>query len=214
MEKLMNNDFDDRTTIKDIIMKTKIKQKLKNRINFLDADEIEMPMKPITAFFDAAWLPQQLEMLKDWRNDVSFELSHPIKGSPSDRLYDYELTMKLIEAAWLIRKKTIGKLDIENDENNVIKEWCIKNERKQLRDYPNHLEVDEIINPATVIKKFFKTNKLRHYNSILRNWLYDALSHKYMEESLSKEQIIPIYENLICLFEATWLISERNKLRP
>ncbi|WP_231427684.1 hypothetical protein [Pedobacter sp. Leaf250] len=119
--------------------------------------------------------------------------------------------MKLIEAAWLIRKKTFGRLDIASGEIDIIVAWCIKEEKKGMRDYPTHLNADEIINPVKVLRKIFKTFKLRHYHVILKNWLYDSLSQKYMEDSLSKEEIIAVYENLVRLFEALWLIKERNK---
>ncbi|KQS32454.1 hypothetical protein [Pedobacter sp. Leaf194] len=192
-------------------MRTNLSRQKKNRIILLDDEEIVMPIKPITAFFDAAWLPDQLKMLKKWRNDVSFEANHPLRSSPSDRLYDYELTMKVIEAAWLVRKKTIGKLEIDSGEIDIIVKWCIKQEKKGMRDYPTHLAADEIINPVKVLRRVFKTFKLRHYHAILKNWLYDSLSQKYMEDSLSKEEIIAVYENLVRLFEAMWLIKERNK---
>lgn len=192
-------------------MKTAIEPKIKNRIIQLDDEEIMYPAKAIRAFFDAAFLPEQLKMLKEWRNDVSYEDNHPLKSNPSDRLYDHELTMKLIEAAWLIRKRNIGKMYVEQDEKNIIADWCIKNEKKKLRYYPTHLKVSDIINPSRVLKRFFRSNKLNHYQKILKNWLYDSLSHKFMEDSLSKEEIIFVYENLIELFEAMWLIHERNE---
>lgn len=35
-----------------------------------------------------------------------------------------------------------------------------------------------------------------------------------MEESLSKSDVIIVYEQLVKLFEAMWLINERTKTQP
>jgi len=81
--------------------------------------------------------------------------------------------------------------------------------KKKLRDYPEHLTVREIIRPSSVIKKMFRIHKLDGYRKILNIWLYDALSTTFMEESLSKSEVIIVYEQLVKLFEAMWLISQR-----
>lgn len=43
----------------------------------------------------------------------------------------------------------------------------------------------------------------------MNTWLHEALSTSFMEESLSKSEVIKVYDQLVKLFEATWLISER-----
>ena len=55
----------------------------------------------------------------------------------------------------------------------------------------------------------FKIHKLDGFRKILNIWLYDALSTSFMEESLSKAEVITVYEQLVKLFEAMWLISQR-----
>ena len=57
----------------------------------------------------------------------------------------------------------------------------------------------------------FRIYKLDGYKKILNTWLHEALSNSFMEESLSKSEVITVYEQLVKLFEATWLISERIK---
>jgi hypothetical protein len=183
---------------------------IKNRIVYLDEDEINSPMKPVKAFFDAEFLSGQLKMLKEWRNDVCFERNHPSKGNPSDRIYDHELTMKLVEAAWLMRKKELAKLDINIQGDQTIAKWYIKNEQKKMSHYPKNLTINEIINPSKVVRKVFKNYKLNDYNKILKDWLYDSLNQKCKNDCLSTEQVILTYENMVKLFEAMFLISERT----
>lgn len=57
----------------------------------------------------------------------------------------------------------------------------------------------------------FRIYKPDGYKKILHTWLHNALSSSFIEESLSKSEVITVYEQLIKLFEATWLISERLK---
>jgi len=181
----------------------------KNRIINLDNDEMADPIKVIHDFFSASWLPEHLKMLKQWRNDAAFESDESKSYSPASLLYDHELTIKLLEAAWLLKGKKLGRIKIDVETENNIAKWYIKTERKKLRDYPEHLTVREIIRPSSVIKKMFKIHKLNGYRKILNIWLYDALSTSFMEESLSKSEVIIVYEQLVKLFEAIWLISQR-----
>lgn len=183
----------------------------KNRVINLDNDEMEDPIKVVNDFFGASWLPEQLKMLEQWRNDAAFETEESRNYSPASLLYDHELTIKLLEAAWLLKGKKLGRIKIDVETENNIAMWYIKTERKKLRDYPQHLTIQEIIRPSSVIKKMFRIHKLDGYRKILNIWLYDALSTSFMEESLSKAEVITVYEQLVKLFEALWLISERIK---
>ncbi|MGN8055102.1 hypothetical protein ACTJKN_02440 [Pedobacter sp. 22163] len=55
----------------------------------------------------------------------------------------------------------------------------------------------------------FRIHKLDGYRKILNTWLHNVLSTSTMEESLSKSEVITVYEQLVKLFEATWLVSQR-----
>lgn len=194
-------------------MEKHIKKISKNRIVNLDNDEITDPVKVVHDFFSASWLPDHLKMLKQWRNDAAFESDKSSNNRPASLLYDHELTIKLLEAAWLLKSTKLGRVEIDHDKEIDIAKWYIKTERKKLRDYPEHLSVREIIRPSSVIKKMFKVHKLDAYRKILNIWLYDALSTSFLEESLSKAEVITVYEQLVKLFEAMWLISERIKVK-
>lgn len=184
----------------------------KNRIVYLDNDEIVEPCKVINLFFDACSLPEHLDTLRNWRDDVAFGTHHPRKRSPDNLLYDYELTVMLIEAAWLLKGQKIGKLKVSK-ENNKVTKWYIRTEKKKFAHYPRNLDLMEMLKPSLVLKNIFKPYNVTEYRKILNRWLYDALSTSFMEESLSKSEVITVYEQLVKLFEAMWLISERNKDR-
>lgn len=185
----------------------------KNRVINLDNDEMADPIKVVHDFFSASWLPEHLKMLKQWRNDAAFESDKSKSYSPASLLYDHELTIKLLEASWLLKEKKLGRIKIDVETEDNIAKWYIKTERKNLRDYPENLTVREIIKPSSVIKKMFRIHKLDGYRKILNIWLHDALSTSFMEESLSKAEVITVYEQLVKLFEAMWLISERIKIK-
>lgn len=194
-------------------MEKHIKKLSKNRIVYLDNDEIAEPIKVVHDFFSASWLPDHLKMLKQWRNDAAFESDESKSYSPASLLYDHELTIKLLEAAWLLKGEKLGRIKIDVETEDNIAKWYVKTERKKLRDYPEHLTVQEIIKPSSVLKKMFRIHKLDGYRKILNIWLYDALSTSFMEESLSKAEVITVYEQLVKLFEAMWLIHERIRIK-
>jgi len=194
-------------------MEKQIKKLSKNRIVHLDNDEIADPIQVVHDFFSAAWLPNHLKMLKQWRNDASLASDKASIKKPANLLYDHELTMKLLEAAWLLRNKKLGRVKIDAQKEADVAKWYIKMEGKKLRDYPTNLSFREILKPSSVIKKMFKIHQLNAYRKILNTWLYDALSTCFMEESLSKAEVITVYEQLVKLSEAMWLISERIKVK-
>jgi hypothetical protein len=193
-------------------MKKQTEKTSDNRIVYLNNDEITDPIKVINDFFSYSWLPNHLKMLKRWRNDAALESEESKKCSPDYLVYNYELTIKLIEAASLLKRHKLGRLDFDKQESDIAK-WYIKTERKKLRDYPENLSIREIVKPSSVLKKMFRIHKLDGYRKILNTWLHNALSTSTMEESLSKSEVITVYEQLVKLFEATWLIGERIKAK-
>lgn len=190
-------------------MEKHIKKLSKNRIVYLDNDEIVDPIKVVNNFFSSSWLPDHLKMLKQWSDDAAFESDCSNNRIPIFTLYGHELTIKLVEAAWLLKGKKLGRIDIDVEKEIDVGKWYVNTERKQLRDYPEYLTVREILKPSSVIKKTFGIHKLNGYRKILNIWLYDAPSTSFMEESLSKAEVITVYEQLVKLFEAMWSISQR-----
>jgi hypothetical protein len=194
-------------------MKKPPKKTADHRIVYLNHDEITNPIHVAHDFFSSLRLTSHLKMLRQWRNDAAFASETPKKGDPSSLLYRYELTIKLLEAAWLLKDKKPGGIKINSEKETNLAKWRIKTERKHHDDYPEHLSLQEIIKPSTVIKQIFKKYSLNAYRKILNTWLHDALSNSFMEESLTKAEVIIVYEQLVKLFEVMWLISERVKVK-
>lgn len=192
-------------------MKKQTKNTSANRIVYLNHDEIADPIKVIHEFFSHAWLPYHLKMLKRWRNDAAFESEEPKKCSPALLVYHYELTIELIEAAWLLKGRKLGRLEFGDKQERESAKCYIKMERKKLRNYPENLSIREIVKPSSVLEKMFRIYQLDGYKKILNTWLHDALNTSFMEERLTKFEVITVYEQLVKLFEAAWLIRERVK---
>lgn len=183
----------------------------KNLVANLEDYQIEDPMRVIRDFFSFTWLPRHLQMLEQWRDAVALEERPNIKEWPTELLFHHELIVNLLEASWLLRNDRLGKIFIKEGRENDIAKDFIKRETKTLRDYPKRLKIRETIMPYKVLKKTFSQFSLDDYRRILKTWVYDALSSKWSEDSLCKYEIIPVYDNLARLFEACWLIHEREK---
>jgi len=191
-------------------MKKQIGTRQKNKIIHLDRDEIVQPLNFIDYFFESSCLPEHLNVLRKWRDDVAFDPRDAKKRSPADILYDYELTVKLVEAAWLLKKKNRGDLKIGRKDWH-IGQLHIKKERKKMEYFPTSLDFQELLKPSRVLKNIFRTFELHDYQRILYIWLSDAMSAEFFEENLTKYEVIKVYENLIKMFEVMWLINERNR---
>lgn len=183
----------------------------KSKIIYLDNDEMESPIKVVQAFFNAAWLPSHLRYLKAWRDDLLPVENGKEQSSPSDLVYNHELTMKLVEAAWLLRDSGLGKVEIKKEDMGAVGKWHLAGERKKSHGYPVNLTLREMLAPCRVLQKMFDRFSLKEYNDILKTWLYDAVTESYMEESLEKVEVIVVYDNLVRLFEAMWLIHMRTE---
>jgi len=176
----------------------------------LEVHEIADPKLVIADFFNTAWLPSHLRYLKAWRDDLLPIENGKKQSSPSDLIYNHELTIKLVEAAWLLKDSGLGKVEIKKEDLETVAKWHLANERKKSRGYPANLTLKEMVAPCRVLRKTFDRFSLKEYNDILKIWLYDAVSDSYLEESLEKTEVIYVYDNLIRLFEAMWLIHFRT----
>ncbi|WP_231426323.1 hypothetical protein [Pedobacter sp. Leaf250] len=190
-------------------MKTYKTNSFENRIIFLDKEEQENPLIIFEAFYQSDWLPGQLKTLKKWRNAVTYENEKYRQFIPSNLLYDCDLILRLLEAAWLLKGKKIGKLRIPEESSDDLVRWIMKRESKRLEHYPKSLSSNHIIKPHKVISKTFFKRDLDSYKRILKTWLSDALHPSFMEENLSKADVIGVYESLVGLIEAAWLINQR-----
>ncbi|MBE7176999.1 MAG: HEPN domain-containing protein [Mucilaginibacter polytrichastri] len=174
---------------------------------FLSPSEINNPKVFIRDFFSADFPKRHFKRLGEWRyfviNDESF--SHP-HGGPGALLFTYDLNVKLLEAAYLLTQKHHST----NGTSNAIPKLPGNHERHQWLYYPKHLKRKETSEPYNVLTKIFTEFSLFEYRSFLHDWLTAAFDKRSARESLDAREIIMVYENLQKLYDATWLIHQRE----
>lgn len=176
----------------------------------LSQNEIENPTVILNDFCLHDHLPAHLEQLKHWRNLLISNKTYKRRNCPSDLFLHYRMTIKLLEAAWLLREKsTLSQLGIDDSEQALVKDFLNK-EQQEITFYPTSLSMEELWNPRILFSKLFKHYKLKDYRRILQYWMSEALSPFCSDEVLMKAEIIIVYENLQKLYEACWLLHERS----
>lgn len=177
---------------------------------YLDQDEVHDPFKVIIDFFSADWLPGHLESLLEWRKHV-IEEGYYIdqhKKSPAGLLYTHQLNARLVEAVYLIsRTKRALKL-AEAIHINFDKQ--LKQEEKEWLHYTVYLSPVERINPYLAISNFFKCYNVNQYLGFLYEWLETGLSNHTANEFFHTSDVIYFYENMQKLYEAAWIIKQRE----
>ncbi|MDN3551263.1 hypothetical protein [Mucilaginibacter aquaedulcis] len=176
----------------------------------LDPDEIDEPLNVISDFFSADWLPGHLESLLEWRKHVIEEgyYTDEPKKSPAGLLFTHQLNAKLVEAVYLIsRTKRASKLA---DAININFDQQLQQEEQEWLHYPVHLSSVERINPYLAISHFFKVYTVDQYLDLLYEWLETGLSNHSADEFLDTSDVIYLYENMQKLYEAAWIIKQRE----
>ena len=176
---------------------------------YLDQDEIENPLLVIRDFYSADWLDGHLEELFKWRKYVIEEGYYKDDtDNPASLLYTHRLNVKLVEAMYLINQtktaKKLAKQVLINFDDQL------EQEEKDWIDYPVHLSSVERINPYRFIREFFKTYSVDQYRNFLYEWLETGLSVNAVDESMEACEIIYFYENMQKLYEAAWIIRQRE----
>jgi HEPN domain-containing protein len=174
----------------------------------LNHEEIKNPILVLADFFSDDWLPCQLDRLKEWRDFVLKEdYFRDLKGSPVGLLIFYKHTIRLIEAAWLLKQS--------GNRSKVKKQaTSLSFEQQKWRDFPVNLNEAELLNPYIVIGDLFESFTLLNYREELYEWLEHGLSKSCAKEFIETGSFIAIYENLQKLFSAAWMIYQRNNSCP
>ncbi|PJJ84642.1 HEPN domain-containing protein [Mucilaginibacter auburnensis] len=177
---------------------------------YLNQDEVNEPLKVIIDFFSADWLPGHLESLLEWRKYVIEEgfYMDEHKKSPAGLLFTHQLNAKLVEAVYLIsRTKRTLKLA---DAIHINFDVQLNQEEQEWLHYPIYLSSVERINPYLAISNFFKVYTVGHYLDLLYEWLETGLSNYSADEFLDTSDVIYFYENMQKLYEAAWIIRQRE----
>lgn len=191
-------------------MKSK-KISTKNTLYYnLTEEEIKNPYLLIIDSFSWDFMPQQLSRLKYWRELLLVEQYYEKRNCPADLYFQYKMVIKMLEAAWLLRKK--NRTQTPTPESSLVsaQNEPLKSEDKRLLHSPTFLNPSEILNPYNTFRSIFAEFHLTEYHDILDRWLSEGLSSFYCESILEKKEVITVYENLQKLIEAMYLIHERE----
>jgi HEPN domain-containing protein len=176
---------------------------------YLNEQEINNPLLVLADFFSIDWLPGHLENLQRWRKYVIEETYYKDKASgPVSLLFTHKLTVRLIEAMYVLNLSKVSERSLLKIHLNFNVQLQL--EQSQWIDYPTHLIEEEMINPYLTIMRFFKAYSIYKYSTFLNEWLETALSSSPADETLQTCDIIYVYENLQKLYEAAWIIRQRE----
>lgn len=174
----------------------------------LSPKEINSPLSVIAAFFDDEQLPGQLAMLKAWREFVvKPDYYRGPKDNPSALLYFHKLNIALVEAVYLLT---------QNSATNGLNLSCeeLAKEKKTWAAYPVFLATSELSDPFLFLQGLFASYTLPDYREQLGGWLEYGLSRYPAAEFVSAVDLITVYDNLQKLYEAAWVINQRDSARP
>jgi len=169
--------------------------------------EIENPMSVVVDFFSADSLNGHGRRLKEWRyyvvNDEHYDEK---RHGPGTLLFIYDLNLRILEAMYLLLI-SYKRFSYNRDK---INEEQLEEEKKRWEYYPKNLSLKEQLEPYKAVKKVFKKITPQEYRDQLHEWSHVALYNNADVESLYAGEVINVYENLIKLYSAAWLICQRE----
>ncbi|MDP9081317.1 MAG: HEPN domain-containing protein [Bacteroidota bacterium] len=173
--------------------------------------EVENPMSVVVDFFSADSVKGHGRRLKQWRYYVVNDEHYDDKRhGPGTLLFIYDLNLKILEAMYLLL------LNYKNFsyQRKQLTEEQLEEEKEQWEYYPKNLSLKEQLEPYKAVKKVFKKIKPQEYRDQLHEWSHVALYNNSDDEALYAGEVITVYENLIKLYSAAWLICQRDGGRP
>ena len=167
-------------------MKSK-KNSTKNTLYYnLTEEEIKNPYLLIIDSFSWDFMPQQLSRLKYWRELLLVEQYYEKRNCPADLYFQYKMVIKMLEAAWLLRKKNRSPEPTPESSLASTHDEPLESEGERLLHCTTFLSPSEILNPYNVFRFIFTEFHLTEYHNILDRWLSEGLSSFYCESILEK----------------------------
>lgn len=171
-------------------------------------NEVQNPLLVIVDFFSAARLKEQRKDLKRWRYYVISDAHYTNeRHGPGTLLFIYDLNVKLVEALHLLLWEY---KDNWSKRNKKIDSSQLEDERRKWAYFPKNLSEEELLDPYKAINKCFKKLKPQHYRDHLKEWLHVALYNHAANESLSAGEVIEVYDSMLKLYAAAWMIHQRE----
>jgi len=174
--------------------------------------EVTHPLDVLEDFFDADEPKHHVVSLKGWRDiAVSWSCFEDKRHGPESILYVHELNVKLIEALYLL----LLEHEEQRERPKPITAQQLEREKTTWLYSPNNLSDEQLLNPYVYVKAFFTDISLPKYRDYLMVWLKDALTIKHNDDNiLTSQEIIVVYENMLKLYSAAWIIHQRNTKEP
>ncbi|SDP86284.1 HEPN domain-containing protein [Mucilaginibacter sp. OK268] len=173
--------------------------------------EVENPLAVVADFFSADSVKGHTKRLKEWRYYVvNNEHYKDERHGPGSLLFIYDFNLRILEAMYLLlinhqqfsyRKKKLTKAQLEEEKER----WTY---------FPKNISRKEQLDPYKAVKKVFSKIKPQEYRDYLHEWSHAALYNKADDEGLYAGEVIMVYENLIKLYAAAWLIHQRESDKP
>jgi HEPN domain-containing protein len=174
----------------------------------LSEEEIKEPFLVIDDFFSADDLPGHLEHLKKWRARVIGNGYYiDMAGSPGGLLMNYELTVKLMEVAWVLRKSALRESSFQINIDDAL------TNQQEIPIVKTLLNESELLDPSSVLFGFFREHSVGWYRHQLQEWLTFALSNKSANEFIESPDLIHVFENLQKLYAAALVLFSVHEER-
>lgn len=167
-------------------------------------NEIVRPLSVLREVFSAGYPPDHRRWLKNWRNYVlADKFYNHKKHGPGNLIFTYRINLNLVEAVYLLL--------LDHGQTwpppPKITEEQLKNEQETWYDFPDNLSLKEQIAPIKVMP-------LPSFRDHLMDWLEAALSSRAIDESATPADIVTVYESLLRLYSAAWIIQQRSTEQP
>jgi hypothetical protein len=161
------------------------------------------PLTVVMDFFSVDSLKGHKRDLKEWRSFVTTgKHFDDERHGPGSLLFTYDLNMKLLEAVYLLW------LNYRNNHWNYkkVSDTQLQEEKESWVYFPKNLKLKEQANPYRAVERIFKKVSPQQYRDYLHEWLHFALYNNPADETLTASEVIMVYENLLKLYSAAWLI--------
>jgi HEPN domain-containing protein len=173
--------------------------------------EMMDPLSVVEDFFSSDSVKGHGKRLKEWRHyTINYLYYNDERWGPGPLLFTYDINLKLLEAVYLLYcdyQNYAYRRKRPSDEQ-------LHNERERWAYFPGKLSHKELIEPYKAVKKIFKKFSPQQYRDCLHEWLHSALYRKPDFEGLNANDVVSVYESLMKLYSAAWVINQRDGENP
>lgn len=174
-------------------------------------DQVVRPLTVLAEFFNSGWPAAHAKELKEWRDYVLADkfYNHKHHG-PGNLLFTCRINGNLLEAMYLLLFDFGQKWPLPAK----AMEQQLATERETWQWFPDGLKRKHQLDPHRLVKKVFKDMNLSQYRDHLKDWAEAALSSMAIDETITPAEVVMVYENLLNLYAAAWLIHQRTAEEP